>query len=92
MKIGKWDYTPPQKIGWNKHYESLVKKIEDKATREFRKTLYTQALIEINLNASILSRLSPSHKHYDQIQPMYQKKLNAAVNSVRRNEQYLLRL
>ena len=92
MKIGKWNYLPPQKIGWNKHYESLVKKIEDKATREFRKTLFTQAFIEINLNASILSRLSPSHKHYDQIQPMYQKKLNAAVNSVRRNEQYLLRL
>ena len=92
MKIGKWVYTPPQKIGWNKHYESLVKKIEDKATREFRKTLFTQAFIEINLNASILSGLSPSHKHYDQIQPMYQKKLNAAVNSVRRNEQYLLRL
>ena len=92
MKIGKWDYTPPQKIGWNKHYESLVKKIEDKATREFRKTLFTQAFIEINLNASILSGLSPTHKHYDQIQPMYQKKLNAANNSVRRNEQYLLRL
>ena len=92
MKIGKWDYTPPQKIGWNKHYEALVKKIEDKATREFRKTLFTQAFMEINLNASILSGLSPTHKHYDQIQPMYQKKLNAAINSVRRNEQYLLRL
>ena len=92
MKIGKWDYTPPQKIGWNKHYESLVKKIEDKATREFRKTLFTQAFIEINLNASILSRLSPSHKHYDQIQPMYKKRFNEAVTKVKLNEQYLLSL
>ena len=92
MKIGKWDYTPPQKIGWNKHYESLVKKIEDKATREFRKTLFTQAFMEINLNASILSGLSPTHKHYDQIQPMYKKRLNNAIKTVRLNEQYLLSL
>ena len=92
MKIGKWNYLPPQKIVWNKHYESLVKKVEDKTNRQFRKNLFTEAFREINLNASILSGLSPTHKNYDQIQPMYKKRLNEAVTKVKLNEQYLLSL
>ena len=88
MRIGKWNYTPPQKIGWNKHYESLVKKIEDQSMRKFRKTLLTEKFREINLTASILSGLSPTNKVYGS----YKEQLNKAVKSLKLQEQYLLSL
>ena len=86
MKIGKWNYTAPQKIRWNNHYESLVKNIEDKSSRQFRKNLFTESFREINLNLFILSGLSESDPKY----AMYKKRVNAAVERVRTNEKYLL--
>ena len=86
MKIGKWNYTAPQKISWNNHYESLVKKIEDNNDRQFRKNIFTEAFRQINLNLFILSGLSELDKDY----AMYKKRLNAAVERVRTNEKYLL--
>ena len=87
-KWSKWNDIPPQKIKWNKHYESLVKRIEDKSIRQFRKNLLTENFRTINLTASILSGLSPTNN----VHGTYRERLNRAVKSLKQQEKYLLSL